>query len=397
MSKSELWTREFLAVTFINFCIVLNYFFLIVIIAFYAMDNFHSSTSEAGLASSIFIIGTLVARFFCGRRIERIGRKRMLNTGLILSLIMTLLYFGVKSMVFLLVLRFIHGAAFGICSTATGTIVANIIPDKRRGEGIGYYALSVTLAAALGPFTSMFIAHHGSMHLIFMISAIPVALSLVSALFLSVPEIALTEAQLQEMKEFKFNSFFEPKAVPISIFSAVIYFCYSGILTFLTVYAKETNLVDAAGLFFIVFSIVVFISRPFTGRWFDFKGENLTMYPAILIFAVGMLVFSQADQGAILLLAGAIIGLGFGTIQSSSQAISIKVTPAHRMGLANSTFFMMVDAGIGIGPFILGMLIPYTGYRGMYAVTAMVVLACMLLYYLLHGRRAGLGSRYCDS
>ncbi|MDD4169774.1 MAG: MFS transporter [Desulfotomaculaceae bacterium] len=368
-----------------NFCIVLNYFSLIVIISFYAMDYFHSSTSQAGLASSIFVIGTLVARFFCGRRIERIGRKRMLNTGLILSLVMTLLYFGVNSMVSLFVLRFVHGAAFGICGTATGTIVANIIPVERRGEGIGYYSLSVTLAAALGPFTSMFIAQHGSMNMIFMASAIPVALSLVSALFLSAPEIELTEEQLQEMKEFKFNSFFEPKAIPISIFGAVIYFCYSSILTFLTAYSKEINLVDAASLFFVIFSVVVFVSRPFTGRWFDFKGENLTMYPAILIFATGMLVFSQAHQGSVLLLAAAIIGLGFGTIQSSSQAISIKVTPAHRMGLANSTFFMSVDAGIGIGPFILGMLIPYTGYRGMYTVTAMVVLACTLLYYLLHG------------
>jgi len=75
------------------------------------------------------VIGALFARLFSGNWIERIGRKKMLFSGLILSLGMILLYFGINNLKSLLIVRFLHVAAFGITSTASGTIVTNIIPE----------------------------------------------------------------------------------------------------------------------------------------------------------------------------------------------------------------------------------------------------------------------------
>ena len=51
--------------------------------------------------------------------------------------------------------RLIQGIALGIASTATGTIIAQILPAERRGEGIGYYSLSAILATAIGPFVGI--------------------------------------------------------------------------------------------------------------------------------------------------------------------------------------------------------------------------------------------------
>jgi MFS family permease len=84
-----------------------------------------------------------------------------------------------------------------------------------------------------------------------------------------------------------------------------------------------------------------------------------------------------------------LVGLGYGTLSSSGQAISIKVSPKERMGLATSTWFIFLDGGIGIGPFILGFLIPLMGYRGLYLIMGIIVFACLFLYYFLHGRKAG--------
>ena len=172
----------------------------------------------------------------------------------------------------------------------------------------------------------------------------------------------------------------------------LIYVCYSSIVSFLTMYSKEIHLVDAASFFFIVYAIVVIASRPTVGRIFDKKGENLIMYPAILMFAIGMFLFSQSYYSVVLLLAAAFIGLGLGAIQSSTQAIAVKVTPQHRMGLANSTYFMLADVGMGIGPPLVGLLIPFTGYRGMYTVIAFIALACIFLYLLLHGKNIASGN-----
>jgi MFS family permease len=388
MDRRKLWTRDFIIITFTNFFVVINYYLLMVTISAFAMKNYHSSPSQAGLASSIFVIGALVARLFSGKGIEKIGRKKMLGMGLISGLVMVLLYFGINSIMFLLVVRFLHGAAYGVTSTATGTIVLNAIPRERSGEGIGYYLLSFTLAMAIGPFLGMFISRHGSFSTIFAACAISALFSLASIFFLSVPEIRLTKAQLEELKGFNFKNFFETKAIPISIVCAVLYFCYSSVLSFIMAYAKEIHLAEAATFFFIVFAIAIFLSRPFTGRLFDLKGENFIMYPGIILFVIGMTVLSQAHYGYTLLLAGAFIGFGLGVVQSGGQAISVKVTPPHRLGLANSTFYIFIDTAIGLGPFLFGFFIPFSGYRGVYAGMSIIALACMFLYYLLHGKKA---------
>lgn len=388
MNTPKLWTKNFSIIFLVNFFVAINFFLLMVVISTFALDNFHSSPSTAGFASSIFVIGSLIARLFCGKWIEGIGRKKLLITGLVLSLVMTLFYFAVNSVLVLFLIRFLHGVGFGMTSTALGTIVASIIPSHRQGEGIGYFGLSVTLAMAIGPFLGMFLSRQGNFNMIFIASAISAVFSLVVGLFLSIPEIKLTKEQIKEMKGFKLSNFFESRAIPISIVSAVLYFCFSSVLAFLTAYSKKIALVEAASLFFITYAVVILFSRPFTGRLFDSKGENTTMYPAILIFSIGMLFLSQAHDGYSLLLAGAFIGFGLGVVQSSGQAISVKVTPPHRIGLATSTLYIFIDLSTGIGPFVLGLFIPFTGYRGMYFSMAMVAFLCMFLYYLLHGKNA---------
>ena len=88
-----------------------------------------------------------------------------------------------------------------------------------------------------------------------------------------------------------------------------------------------------------------------------------------------------------LLLSAVFIGLGYGTFIPSAQAIAVKVSPRNRMGLATSTFFIFADFGAGFGPFLLGFLIPVIGFSNLYILMAIVVLADVILYYFLHGRK----------
>ncbi|MBP1932387.1 MFS transporter [Ammoniphilus resinae] len=387
MNNEKLWTKDFLIVSTANFFLYLTFYLLMAVITLYATETFEAPPSVAGLASGIFVIGALVARLFAGRSIERIGRKKLLYTGFVFTLVITLLYFVVNNLPFLLIIRFLNGAAFGLASTATGTIVASIIPSGRRGEGIGYYALSLTLAAAIGPFLGMFLSEHAGFSMNFILCSILLVISFVASLFLKIPKIELTKEELGKMQSFKLSSFFEPNAIPIAMISAFLGLGYSSVLSFLTSYSKELDLVDVASFFFIAYAAAVLVSRPFTGRWFDTKGENFVMYPSFLLFGVGLVILSQVHQGFFLLLAGVFVGLGYGTLSASAQAIAIKVSPKKRAGLATSTYYIFLDGGIGVGPFILGLLIPTIGYRGLYVSMAVVMIACIFLYQYLHGRR----------
>ncbi|MFS0820581.1 MFS transporter [Bacillus sp. 1P02SD] len=387
MDNQKLWTKDFIIVSSINFFLTFIFYLLVVIIAVYAVDEYGASTSQAGLVTGIFIVGTLIGRLFIGRYIDLIGRKKTLFIGLILFIITTFLYFVHAGITFLLINRFIHGITLGIASTATGTIVAQIIPPKRRGEGIGYFSMSATLATAIGPFIGLFMSQHTSYPVIFGLCLGIGVIGLLTSFILYVPPIENTTNQNQEQKGFRVANYVEPKALPIAFVTFAISLCYASVLSFINFYAIEIDLVTAASFFFLVYSIAVLVSRPFTGRLMDIKGANYVMYPAFIILAIGMFLLSIAHNSVTLLISGALIGLGFGNMQSCTQAVAIKLTPAHRMGLATSTFYIFLDAGLGFGPYLLGFLVPITGYSKLYSILSMVALVSIFLYFFMHGKK----------
>lgn len=385
MNKPKLWTKDFIIVSSVNFFLTLVFYLLIVIIGVYAVDEFHATTSQAGLVTGIFIVGALFGRLFIGRSIDRIGRKKTLFIGLILFTITTLFYFIHIGIGFLLLTRFLHGVTMGIASTATGTIVAQIIPTKRKGEGIGYYSMSATLATAIGPFIGLYMSQHTNTQMIFTLCLALGIFSFITAFFVFVPQVERS-TETTEKKGFNLSQFVEPMAVPIAVITLVMAFCYSSVLSYINFYAIEINLVSTASFFFLVYSMAVLISRPFTGRLMDVKGANYVMYPAFVLFAAGMMLLASAQNSLTLLLGGALIGLGFGNMQSCTQAIAVKLTPPHRMGLATSTFFIFLDAGLGFGPYLLGFFIPMFSYANLYMILGVVVLLSSGLYFVLHGK-----------
>lgn len=388
MNQGRLWTKDFITAAVINFFVFLIHFLLLVTIASYAVDKFQASTSEAGLVAGIFIIGALIGRAGTGRIIENIGSKRILIVSTIFFIITSALYFAAGNLFLLVIIRFLHGIVFGVASTATGTIIARIIPHGRQGEGIGYYSMGAILAVALGPFAGVLLIQHADFQMIFTFTSILSVVSFALSFVISEPAREFPEPdQATAGKSFQMSDFLEFKAIPISIIILVIGFSYSGVLTFISLYTQQIHLEKAASFYFLVYALTVLVSRPFSGRLFDVKGANFVVYPCLLIFALGMLLFSLANNGTVLLLAGALIGLGYGNFISCAQAISIKAVAPHRLGLATATFFIFVDLGFGIGPYLLGAIVPWTGYRGLYLAMIIVIIATIILYHFLCGRK----------
>jgi MFS family permease len=388
INKERLWTKDFIILSIATFVTFIVFLLLLVVIAPYAIDKYHASTSVAGLVAGIFIIGALIGRLGTGRIIEDIGSRRVLFVGSILFIIATALYFAAINLPLLIITRLLHGIAFGVVSTATGTIVVQIIPQSKRGEGIGYYSMSAILALALGPLIGIFLIQHTNFTIIFIFNLVLACISFAISLAVSEPTYKSSgRGQVKAAKSFQITNYLELKAVPISIIALVTCLSYSAIIPFMSLYAKQLHLEETASLYFFVYAVTVLVSRPFSGRLLDVKGENFVMYPCFFIFAAGMLLLSQANQAITLLAAGVLIGLGFGNFFSLAQAISIKVVPLHRLGLATSTFFIFTDLGLGAGPFLLGSLIPFTGYSGLYLLMTIMILATIILYYFLHGRK----------
>lgn len=388
--KEKLWTTTFVVNMLLNFIFYLVFYLPTVVIGTMAMERYHASASIAGILSGIFIVGGFIARLWAGNNMKRLGAKKLLYIGTLIYFLFTFAYFFVHSVVLLLILRLVHGLGFGIAATASGTLAGAIVPSSRRGEGIGYYALSVTLSSAVGPFLSMFLYRTSGFYSLIWLSALLLFIALVGIFFIHVEKTTDSSNSVDNKvhKKFAWSNYFEKEALPISLIAFLIGISYSSILSFMDAYARNIHLSEAASFFFLVYVITVLLSRPITGRVFDGFGDNFVMYPTYLFFALGLLLIGFAHSGWMLLLAAIFIGLGYGSFSPFGQAIAIRNSEAHRLGITTSTFFGFMDMGVGFGPFILGMFMPLLGYRNLYFASAILALLIAVIYHFVHGRHA---------
>lgn len=380
---SRLWSKDFILSSLINFFFAFVFYLLIVTTSGYAVEVYGASTGEAGLVSSIFSIGALLGRLLLGPYMERIGYKKMLMSSIVLFILISCFYFIHLNIGFLLLTRFLHGMMLGLTMMIVNAMVAHIIPAGRKGEGIGYYSLSTIFATAFGPFLGILLIHSISFELLF---AGCIGLSLCSlfvASFIKSPVINIVPAP---MERFSLKKYIEPRAVPISLVVLVTAFCYSSVLTYLSFYATQLNLVKTASLFFITYSIAILLSRPFTGKLLDRKGANYVMYPAIILFAIGMFILSIADNSTLFLLSSVFIGLGFGNIQSCAQAISVNCVPPEKIGLSTATNSNFMNVGLGFGPYLLGTMLGSFSYSQMYAGLSVIILLTVILYTMIYAK-----------
>ncbi|GAA4393219.1 MFS transporter [Brevibacterium sp. NPDC049920] len=309
MEQQRLWTRDFVLAFLVNLTMSLTFYLLMTSMAGYAIERFGAADSVAGLASSGFIIGALIARVFAGKYLDFIGRRRMILGALVVFVACAALYVPLTGVWAVIAVRVVHGIALGAGNTAVMAAVQTIIPPARRAEGTGYFGTSTTLATAVGPF--------------------------------------------------------------------------------LATHTAQLGAPDAASAFFILFAIVMLAARLLVGRIQDRHGDDVVMYPIFALFTLGLVLIALADSGWMIVVAAVPMGLGFGSLFPSAQAIAVTVTAPHRVGLAISTFFIMLDLGTGLGPVVLGTLVPRLGLSGVYLICAGLVVLAAGVYYLFHGRSRG--------
>lgn len=387
MKTTKLWTKDFILLMFANMFFVLVYFGEMTVFAAYSLKTYNAGASLSGFTASIFIFGAVFSRIFVGRYLELWGRRQLSYLGGLIFILTSLSYFIKGSIFLLLFFRLIHGFAFGLLATVLATLAVHFIPEERRGEGLGYFALSTTISTALGPSMGIYLTQRYDYNLFFGICALFAVCSFILMLFIRIENMALTAAQRQNIKKgFGFSDFFEIKAVPFSSLMIIWGICYAGITAFINSYSVEIKAQEAATVFFLIYAVFMLVSRPLAGKLLDQKGDNVVMYPAIIFYCGAMLLLGFTANAPAFLFSSVLLAFGIGNIISCGQAIAVRSVPAHRVSKAISTYFICLDGGIGIGPVLLGLIVPRMGYAGMYILAGALVAVSILLYYLLHGR-----------
>lgn len=388
MNKPKLWTKNFISISLSNFFLFLTFYILLVTLPIFALKEFHSSATQAGLMTTVFLLSAIISRPLAGQWLEKVGNKKVLLTALIIFAGASLLYFFPKTVMGFLAIRLLHGVGFGMATTAVGTIVADIIPISRRGEGMGYFVMSTNMAMVLGPFFGLMAIQQWGAQILFIVSVIVAFGALVTGL-----SVKITKTEHANQSAFSIRNLIEPSAVPIAIVGGFLAIVYSALLSFVSVYANEIHLEHVSSLFFVVYAIVLLMSRPFTGKWLDRYGPNVISYPAILLFAMGMFVLGKSGGAVTFLVSAGMIGLGWGTLFPTFQTIAIQDAAPRKRGLATATFLSIYDTGIALGSFLVGLVVAKMDYSSLYFLSSFYVLIGAVLYYFLHTRKRAVSEK----
>lgn len=392
MNRNTFWTKDFICCSAICFLINLAMYVTMVVIVTYASGPLGVGTGLAGLASGAFIVGALLGRLVIGEGVERIGLKKVLLTGLTVFLIGIVANLVLPGFVPLVISRIIQGLGYGFATTSLGTIVAHIIPAARKGEGMSYYTMFLTLSTAVGPFLANAL-YSGTMTNVLAAALAALIISLILGTAVQTPGDASPASSAPSARRHGLARFLEPCAIPIGIVTFFMALSFAAVMNFGNAYASQLDLSAYASFLFVSYALFTIISRLFTGKLFDRFGPNYVLYPSFVIFAMALALMAWAPNGIALLGVGAFMGLGYGTYMSLSQTIAIQVSPLDHTGLATSTFFILMDIGTGFGPSLLGSIVGATGYQSMFAIVTFVPLASILFYYLAHGRKAAIARR----
>src|SRR5690606_8127225 len=111
-------------------------------------------------------------RPYAGIAVDSKGRKLLYLLGLAIFVVSVGSYGFIHGILFLFIMRIIQGIGWGFSTTASGTIVTDLIPPRRRGEGMGYFGLSGNIAMAFGPSLGLYLADAISFSQLFFICAV---------------------------------------------------------------------------------------------------------------------------------------------------------------------------------------------------------------------------------
>ncbi|PCD09434.1 MFS transporter [Peribacillus simplex] len=371
---NKIWTRDFIMIFLANFFVFLSFQMTSPTLPLFVKE-LGGNERYIGLVAGMFLFSALIVRPFAGQALETKGRRFVFLLGLAI-LAVAIGSFGYMMSIFLLcAIRIVQGIGWGYTTTASGTIASDLIPAKRRGEGMGYFTLSGNLAMAFGPSFGLFLADVLTFQHLFLFCGVLCLAAWIMASTITYKKVDHASAPI------KTNRFdiYEKSAVAPSVLVFFITVTFGGTATFLPLYTIEKGLTGIQGYFFL-YALALIFTRMFAGKIYDQKGHQAVFIPSTLFIVVAMLLLARMPSNMILYMAAIFYGIGFGAVQPALQAWSLEHAARNRKGMANATFYSFFDLGIGIGAILFGQIGYLFGYISIYIMAAVSVGISIVAY-----------------
>jgi len=376
--KPALWTRNFITCSAANFLLFFSFYQLLPILPLFIIDKFQTDNATAGIIISLYTIGALACRPFAGFLVDTLSRKPLYFWTFFAFTLCFVGYKTVGLLPILAVVRFAHGLFFGISTTASNTVAIDALPASRRGEGIGYFGISVNLAFATGPMTGMFLYEAFGDSIVFAISIILCVIGLVLVQTLRVPR-----KEKKAHAPLSLDRFFLTRAVPQFANFIFVGFAYGPVTNYIALYANELG-IGGSGWFYALIAAGLIINRITTGRLID-RGYLIHLVGAGMTLNIIAYVMLAFCHGPITFFISAfLIGTSLGLIFPGYQTMCVNLARHDQRGTANSTYLSGWDIGIGIGILVGGAMANHFGMHQQVFFACAIALVIADVMYLAY-------------
>src|SRR6185436_18542702 len=150
MSSDRLFTPRFFVMCGFTFTVFLSVFQLLPTAPYHILD-LGGSTFASGLFLGFLTYSSALSAPLTGAIGDRVGQRRVLITSSIAITVFTILYGLLTDHRLMLALVPVHGVFWSGLLSASAAYMTNMLPERRRAEGIGYWGLSTVAALAVAP------------------------------------------------------------------------------------------------------------------------------------------------------------------------------------------------------------------------------------------------------
>ena len=376
MPTQKILTRDFVLCFFAHFAFTLVFCLLVPTIPIY-LSRFGTKEAEIGFLIGIFSVSSLILRPVVGRALLTIPERNVMIPGTILYVFSSIGYLLAPPFWPLFIVRVIHGIGLAFFSTATFTLVANITPERHRGQLISYFYLSFNMAYALGPYFGMLIINQFNFFVLFWVCAGLSVCSLLITLKLGKREVIPSEPP-----SFKLKTVLSREALPPSLIAFMLNIIWGTLIAFFPLYALRHG-VSNPGIFFVFLALTLVLGRILGGKILDIYDRKRVIAPCLIAIFISLVILTFSTTLPMFILVAVILGTGWALLYPSVLIYAIE-TASSAQGPAMATFTALGDLGAGIGPMIMGIILQGTSYRIMFSCLALTgAINFFYFYYVI--------------
>lgn len=317
----------------------------------------------AGILSGLFYVFSILTRPVSGYSGNRFNKKWILMAS---TFVLCLTNIGVtlsSSIAELMVFRALQGIGYSFQTAVNFTMVSEHAPEGHAGEALGYYGLTSVIAQLLAPSFALYLVRvSGYQPMLWLSTALRLAAVLCIPFLLSTDTQETSHIQ---QEHFSFADIISrPSLLPACI-GFLFAFLNSIVSGFLALYSESYG-IWGSEYFFFISAAASFVGRLYNSK----KSDSMTLAQAgvrsgtLLIIAMLLLGFGRSTST--MLLAGAVFGIGYGSLLPITQSRAIKYAPEGRKSTGSNTYFLGIDIGFAIGNVIGGFIAGVWGYGTMY-------------------------------